>query len=134
VLNRKIILQSLRHFDWKVVLFALVACYLLPVLVVGSLTASVSPEPVMNERSATLLATYWLVAYLGTPIAGGYFTARFAKNRPQLHVLVVALLGFFLACASYRGPLLFVVAYALVALGLAALGAFLRLRGQRNGG
>lgn len=123
-------LQLIRHLDWKVVLLALVGCYLLPVFVAGSLTASVSPEPVMSERSAALFSLYGLVAYLGTPIAGGYFTARFAKNRPKLHVLVVAILGFVLACASYRGPLLIVGSYAVVALCLAALGAFLRLRGQ----
>jgi uncharacterized membrane protein len=122
-------LKIFRRFDWKVVIFALVSCYLLPALLFGSLTATTSLDSLPHEGSAMLLSMYGLAVYVGAPIAGGYFTARFAANRPKLHVLIVAVLGVLLACLSYRGPLLAVFAYSLVALVLATLGAFLRLRG-----
>jgi len=122
-------LKIFRGFDWKVVFFALIGCYLLPALFLGSLTATTSLDSLPHEGSVILLSVYGLAVYGGSPIAGGYFTARFASNRPKLHVLVVAVLGILLACLSYRGPLLAVLAYFLVALVLATLGAFLRLRG-----
>ena len=125
-------LTFLRNLDWKVVLFALVGCYLLPALLLGSLTASVSPEPVMSTRSATLFSVYVLVTYFGAPIVGGYFTAKFATNRPKLHVLIVAALGILLASLSYRGPFLAAFLYAIAVVVLAAMGAFLRLRGHRE--
>lgn len=128
-------LKVFQNFDWKVVLFALIGCYLLPALVFGSIASSVSSGSV----SSGSVLTGWamlpnvicaLAVYIGAPIAGGYFTARFAANRPKLHVLVVATLGVLLAFLSYRGSLLTMLAYALASTLLAALGAFLRLRGQ----
>jgi len=123
-------LKVLRHFDWKVVLFALIGCYLLPALVFGSMAASASSESVLTGWAMLPNVMYALAVYIGAPIAGGYFTARFAANRPKLHVLVVATLGVLLAFLSYRGSLLTMLAYAFASTLLAALGAFLRLRDQ----
>lgn len=124
--------RILRKFDWLTVLFALVACYLLPALVFGSLAAATSSKPELTGWALVPNILYALAVYLGAPIAAGYFTARFAANRPKLHVLVVATLGVFLACLSYRGPLLATAAYAVALLLLAALGAFLCLRGKHR--
>lgn len=123
-------LKVLRHFDWKVVLFALIGSYLLPALVFGSMAASASSESVLTGWAMLPNVMYALAVYIGAPIAGGYFTARFAANRPKLHVLVVATLGVLLAFLSYRGSLLTMLAYAFASTLLAALGAFLRLRDQ----
>ena len=119
-----------RQFDWKVVLFAVVGCYLVPALVFGSIAASASSESVQGNWATELNVLYALAVYIGAPIAGGYFTARFAANRPKLHVLAVATAGILLACLSYRGSWLTVVAYTTASLLLAALGAFVHLRGQ----
>jgi hypothetical protein len=119
-----------RHFDWKVVLFALVGCYLLPAFVLGSLVALTASESLQTGWAMLPQVLYGLAIYLGAPIAGGYFTARFAANRPKLHVLAVATLGVLLACLSFRGSLLSVIGYAIISVLLAALGAFLHLRGQ----
>jgi len=119
-----------RQFDWKIVVFALLGCYLVPALVFGSIAASASSESVQGDWATELNVFYGLAIYIGSPIAGGYFTARFASNRPKLHVLAVAIAGISLACLSYRGSWLTVAAYVTASLLLAALGAFVYLRRQ----
>ncbi len=119
--------QNLSTLDWKVIVFSLLGCYLLPSVLFGTLMAGISVEsgPSPFQSITSVLA---LVTFFGPPIAGGYFTARYAANRPRLHVFVVAVLGIFLALFAIRGSALMAIGYAIGALALAALGAFLRLR------
>lgn len=116
------------HIDIKVLLAAAVGCYGLIPLVLGTLLAAMFAADSSANSSLT-----WLIGLMGVatisvpPLVAGYFTARYASNRPQLHVLLAALLGG--ALALLMGASIWV---ALVSLPLAALGAFLQLRGQRH--
>jgi hypothetical protein len=116
------------HLDIKVLLAAAVGCYGLVALVLGTLLAAMFSTDGSANASPT-----WVVGLMGLatisipPLVAGYFTARYASNRPQLHVLLVALLGGVLILLM--GGSIWV---GLVSFPLAALGAFLQLRGQRH--
>ncbi|XAH23173.1 hypothetical protein AAFF27_24850 [Xylophilus sp. GW821-FHT01B05] len=125
-------MNPLARLDWKVVFFAVLGCYVLPWLVLGTLVLAVVP----SEGDAGAIIG-WTGVYLGMtaliyviamPLAGGYFTARFCKNRPQLHVLLVVVLGVLVRGPTTGAPLIaYAIAFA-VSLVVAALGAFVALR------
>jgi Na+/proline symporter len=129
------------QLDWKVVFFAVIACYLVPWLllgVVGSLILGLTAEGV----SVRAEGVYWwwvavntLASFVGLPLFAGYFTARFARNRPQLHVLIVALVGIALfAVITQRDTAVLLVVFVAAWLSMAALGAFLVMRSNAKGG
>jgi len=116
------------HLDIKVLLAAAVGCYGLVGLVLGTLLAAMFSTDGSASLSSTWAVGLMVIATISVPpLVAGYFTARYASNRPQLHVLLVALLGGVLALLM--GASIWV---ALVSLPLAALGAFIQLRGQRH--
>ena len=120
-------LAYLRHLDWKVIFFALVACYFLPVLLIGTMTANLAGEGRSDFSQIAAGLSVFLHAFL-PPIAAGYFTAKYAARLPLIHVAIVALIGIFVFWLSSSGSLLLYVLYAAVSITVAALGAFLWLR------
>jgi hypothetical protein len=122
-------------FDWKIVLFAVLCCYVVPWAVLGSISSLIG-RPEFDGGSVRVEGPllWWgafstLLYLLGFPFFAGFFTAKYASNRPQLHVLVVLLLGLLLAALVRPGrdPLSIVV-HASIWLAIAALGAFIVLR------
>ena len=116
----------LQHFDWKVVLYALIGCYAIPALVLGTLLLSTLSEPWPGSQllAGFLVAIYFLVP----PLAGGYFTARYAHSLLQLHVLLVAALGFAVAVIFSRASVGMFAVYGLFVLACSTLGAFVWFR------
>lgn len=122
----------LRLLDWKVVFFALLACYVLPGILVGTLLATVLQETMPQAVGNPIASFLAFVSFLIPPVAGGYFAARFARSLPRLHVLVVGALGAVLSLLAFRASPRAMTAYALTSLALAALGGFMRLRSGPN--
>ncbi|MBC7994624.1 MAG: hypothetical protein H7Z15_15450 [Rhizobacter sp.] len=122
----------LRLLDWKVVFFALLACYVLPGILVGTLLATVLQETMPQAVGNPIASILAFVSFLIPPVAGGYFAARFARSLPRLHVLVVGALGAVLSLLAFRASPRAMAAYALTSLALAALGGFMRLRSGPN--
>ncbi len=121
------------RIDWKVLLFALLGCYVLPWMVFGILASATYPPddglPIyITGWRKVLLGAEFALHYIGMPLAAGYFTARFSTNRPQLHVLLVALLGFGASLLVHRTAWGTHAIILVVSLAVAALGAFVRLR------
>jgi hypothetical protein len=110
-----------RSIDWKVLFYGVLACYVAPTLVFGTLMLS------MGENS--LLVSIFLGGYvLLPPLAAGYFTARYSSALPQLHVAAVALLGLAVVLVTSNGYWPLRIAYAVLSVALCALGAFIYLR------
>jgi hypothetical protein len=118
----------LRLLDWKVVFFALLACYVLPGILVGTLLATALQEVMPQSTGHAIGSFLAFVSFLVPPIAGGYVAARFARSLPLLHVLVVGVLGALLSLLAFRASPRAMVAYALTSLVLAALGGYMRLK------
>src|SRR5262245_46157059 len=92
-------MTAARGLDWKVVFFAVIACYLVPWLLIG-VVSSLILGPISDGVSVPVQGfdRWWLglttlVSFIGYPFFAGFFTAKFASNRPQLHVLIVTLVG-----------------------------------------
>jgi hypothetical protein len=119
-------MNPLRQLDWAVLCFAWLGCYLIPWFVVGLLVQAVWGS---EGAAVALLSSSYAVLYLvGMPLAAGYFTARFSKNRPRLHVLLVATFAA-AAFAFISGGSLTVRAVVFVAsLLFASFGAFFAFR------
>lgn len=120
----------MRDLDWKLLFFAFLGCYVLPWLVFGTLASAVFPA----EGSAIsgwrlVLFNFFLAAYfVAIPLAAGYFIARFSKSRPQLHVLLVVVLGAAAVTLVTENSLLVQAAMFVASLAFASLGAFVVLR------
>ncbi len=117
-----------RLLDWKVVFFALLACYVLPGILVGTLLATALQEAMPQSTGRAIGSFLAFVSFLIPPVAGGYFAARFARSLPRLHVLVVGVLGALLSLLAFRASPRAMAAYAVTSLALAALGGYVRLR------
>lgn len=124
--------DTLRSLDWKVVFFALVACYLMPGIVLGGVLAVIQD---MLSADAWKLTTGVLamVGFLVPPVSGGYLAARFAKTRPWRHVVVVGVLGALLSLLAFRTSPRAMLFYALGSVALAVFGGYIRLQGRRGG-
>ena len=119
------------RIDWRVLLFALFGCYFLPWLAWGVVLSNFVGWD-EQDHGSVIGGWVWLGYFLLMPVLSGYFTARFARNRPQLHVAVVAVLGplFLLALAtsSKSGSNWFVVVYMMVMALCCTFGAFVAFR------
>ena len=124
-------MSPLRQLDWRVVFFALVACYGLPWLLSGAVVYVAEDKGGFEWRESVLDAYVYLY-FLAMPLAAGYFTARYSKNRPQLHVLLVVLLGAAASMLVRPDSLGFLAIAGAVALLMASLGAFVALRRSRS--
>ena len=125
--------RYLSSLDWKVLVFAPLACYAVLGLILGTLFLAVVGDGTSEARHS--FATVLLPALLLLPpLAAGYFTARYAARLPQLHVALVALVGAVVCAARVSGPWSVRAAFVAATLGLCGLGAFIRLRGASNRG
>jgi hypothetical protein len=84
-------MNPFRQIDWKTLCGAWLLCYVIPFLAIASLIgASFHSDSDHTAGIWTFVfLSYFIIYFFGMPVAAGYFTARFAKNRPRLHVLVV---------------------------------------------
>jgi hypothetical protein len=123
--------SSLRHLDWKVLVVALVGCYLIPAILIGTVLAAALRDVVPPHVQDGLTGILAIIAFLFPPVTGGYVAARFAPRLPWLHVAVVGVLGAVMSLLSFRATPRAMVAYALASLALAVFGGYLRL--QRAG-
>jgi len=117
--------------DWKVLFLALLGCYIIPWLVVGTLVSSMVDVDVIGISGwkRALVNSYPVVCFVAMPFAAGCFTARFSKSRPRLHVLLVVLLAG-LAFNTWVSSSSWAAQAFVLALSMAAafLGAFVALR------
>ena len=120
----------MRDLDWKLLFFALLGCYLLPWLFLGTLLSAVLPADgsTIAGWRLVLFNIFLALYFLAMPLAAGYFTARFSKNRPQLHVLLVVSLGTVAVMLVSQNSLLAQAAMFIASLAVASLGAFVVLR------
>jgi len=121
------------RIDWKLLCFTVLGCYVLPWAVFGVLAYATYPpndgEPVyITGWRKVLLSAEFVLHYVGMPLAAGYFTARFSANRPQLHVLLVVLLGFGASLLVHSTAWSTHAFILVLSLSVAALGAFISLR------
>lgn len=122
----------LRALDLKVLIFALVACFAIPWLVVGTLSMLLTMETGYSGETASTLVV--LAFFIVPPVLAGYFTAKYSRQLPQLHVALVTAVGLLSSVLWIRGPWLLYLAYGVAFILLSALGAFLRLRAVSNAG
>lgn len=120
--------SHLRLLDWKVIFFALLACYVLPGILVGMVLATAFQEVMPQAASHPITSFLAFASFLVPPFAGGYFAARFARTLPRLHVLVVGVLGALVSLLAFRASPRAMAAYAVTSVVLAALGGYVRLR------
>jgi hypothetical protein len=120
-------LTYLRHIDWKLLLLGFLGCYVLPSILVGTLFMAASNLPGAYAKWIGLAVI--VCALLGPPLAAGYCAARFAKSLPQLHTLLLGLLGLSAVWVTTRAnPILTFALVAIVSLGCNSLGAFVWMR------
>lgn len=126
-------MKHLSDIDWKLLLFVFIACYVIPWLFLGTmvgLLVTVGTE-VMNWRSIVAGALVG-ACLLAAPTAAGYLTARFARNRPRLHVVLVVLVAIVGGLLFTRNSPSIHLILAGVSLTMASLGAFIVLRGPQR--
>lgn len=121
----------MRQLDWKVVALALVACYLVPGIVLAGVVALVGhvASPDLRNLATALLS---IVSFLAPPVAGGYVAARFAPRAPWMHVMVIGVLGAVLSLLAFRATPRAMVLYVLASVALAAFAGFVRLGARRK--
>jgi hypothetical protein len=122
----------LRALDLKVLVLALVACFAVPWLVVGTISGLLTKD--LGSSAETAYTLVMLAFFLLPPVLAGYFTARYSRQLPQLHVALVTALGLLSSVLWIRGLWLVYLVYGLAFVLLSALGAFIRLRAVSNAG
>ena len=126
-------MKHLHDIDWKLLLFVFIACYAIPWLFIGTLVNVIFLESTeATDWRSTVAGAAVAACFLAAPAAAGYFTARFARNRPRLHVVLVVLVGIGAGFLVTRNSLSVHLVIAAVSLGMAALGAFVVLRGVQR--
>ncbi|MBX3619852.1 MAG: hypothetical protein KF891_07690 [Rhizobacter sp.] len=117
--------------DWKLVLLALVACYLVPGVVIAGVLASLRGA-LAGDAWTLVTAVLAMAGFLVPPVSGGYLAARFARAAPWRHVVVVGVLGALLSLLAFRTSPRAMLLYALASVALAAFGGYIRLQGRRG--
>jgi hypothetical protein len=109
--------KLLEHIDWGTIAMAFAFAYAAPVLLACSM------EP-----------TLWLFAFwVGSPFAAGYLAARYAPLVPQLHALVVGVIGTLVHVLLHPArPLLFWLIWTVVIISCSLYGARLCQRRQQR--
>lgn len=110
-------------------------CYLLPYFVIGGLIAAALGRSgdASSGGWTVVLMSYFVVYFVGMPVSAGYFTARFAKNRPLLHVLVVAAVAAAAFWLVTNGELPVQAVTFVASVLFAFLGALVAMRGGVRG-
>lgn len=121
-----------KPLDWKVLLFVLVAAYLVPGIVLAAALALVNRT--LSADALTLMtALLAILSFALPPVAGGYLAARYARCHAWRHVLVVGVLGALMSLLAFRVSARAMVLYVLASIALAAFGGFIRLQGRPRG-
>lgn len=118
-----------KPLDWKVIAFALVACYVVPGIVLGGVMAVIE-DRLSHDAWKLTTGVISMVGFLVPPVSGGYLAARFAKALAWRHVIVVGVLGALLSLLAFRATPRAMLFYALASVALAAFGGFIRLQGR----
>jgi MFS family permease len=118
-----------KPLDWKVIAFALVACYVVPGIVLGGVMAVIE-DRLSHDAWKLTTGVISMVGFLVPPVSGGYLAARFAKALAWRHVIVVGVLGALLSLLAFRATPRAMLLYALASVALAAFGGFIRLQGR----
>lgn len=128
------LMAELKSVDWKVVLLAVLGCYVAPLFLLGIVGGAFTQSDAgtsVKGWPALWLGVLWATLFLALPLLAGYVTAKYASHRPHLHVLLVALVGVVLIFLASRGAPALRVAFSVASLAIAALGAFMFLRRKR---
>lgn len=120
-----------KSLDWKVVFFALVACYVVPGIVIGGVLAVIN-DRLSPDTWKLVTGVLALVGFLVPPVSGGYLAARYARERPWRHVVVVGVLGALLSLLAFRTSPRAMVLYALASVALAAFGGYVSFQWKKN--
>lgn len=123
---------ALKSFDWKLILFVLVACYVVPGIAIAGVLAVIK-DTLSPDLWTLVTAVLSIVGFLAPPVSGGYLCARFAKTQAWGHVLVVGVVGALLSLLAFRATPRAMLLYALASVALAAFGAYIRLQGRAKG-
>lgn len=123
---------DLKSLDWKLVLLALVACYLVPGIVLAALVA-VANHSLTADALTLATALLSIVSFLVPPVAGGYLAARYARSAAWRHVVVVGVMGALLSLLAFRASPRAMLLYVLASIALAAFGGYVRLQGRARG-
>jgi MFS family permease len=117
--------------DWKLVLFALAVCYVVPGIVLAGVLAIIK-DTLSPDTWKLVTGVLAMVGFLVPPVSGGYLAARYARDRPWRHVVVVGVLGALLSLLAFRASPRAMLFYALASLALAAFGGYIRFQWKRN--
>jgi hypothetical protein len=123
---------QLKSLDWKVVFFALVACYVVPGILLAGVLAMIE-DTLTRDAWKLTTGVLSMVGFLVPPVSGGYLAARFARHQPWRHVVIVGVVGALLSLLAFRATPRAMVLYALASLALAVFGGYIRLQGRRRG-
>jgi hypothetical protein len=121
----------LRHIDLKLLVLGFFGCYFLPMLVMGSLVVAIGKGAPNGQLPFVVGSLLVLALLIVPPLAGGYFTARYSKTLPQLHILLLCVVGL----VGYSFTVQPLTAFATVAafsIACTALGAFIWFRQERR--
>lgn len=121
-------MRGIGLIDWKVLVFALFGCYFIPWVTAGVVVRVFLEITEDATRHQGALGLVFLASTVLSPLLAGYFTARFAANRPLLHVLLIALLGPMLQAVASGQSVLGYLGYVALTAACCALGAFIALR------
>ena len=125
-------ISYLQHIDWRIVLLAWLACYLMPSLLIGELLEFLTDETSVPAHIGRPIASFVASFYLFLPpVLAGIFVARFARRLPLLSTVVLALMGWALIAPSPLDASMQALAgYAAICLVLAMTGVFMQRKEQ----
>jgi ABC-type molybdate transport system permease subunit len=121
-------LQYVKHIDWKLAFFSILACYVAPAFFVNPLLGLAYDLVGKSQDGQSLFSLIITIAMVLPPVAAGYFSARFARSLPRLQVFVAGIIGAGLSLVFFRSGVLVMAGYALGCFALTCLGGFMRLR------
>jgi len=127
-------MNPFREVDWKTLGVAWLLCYIIPFAAIASLIG-VSFRSDSDHTSSIwtfVFLSYFVIYFFGMPIVAGFFTAKFARNRPRLHVLVVASVAALVVNYFSENEPPIQAFTLIVSVGFAFLGALVARQGVRR--
>jgi hypothetical protein len=122
----------LRHLEWKLIFLALLGCFLVPAFLISTVLATVLQDAVPHGVRDGVSALLAFAGFLLPPVLGGWFTAKYARSLPRMHVLVVGGLGAVLSLLAFHSSPRAMAAYAIATLALTFLSGSIKLAGPRK--
>jgi len=122
-------MSAFRNLDWKIIVIGLLPSYVGPTLLLPILRAVIVNSDGLASNRHVLLVHILLSAYcLVVPLATGYYIAKFAENRPRLHVLLVVIFSFPAVALLPETDLVLRFTIGALWLAFSSTGSFLQLR------